>query len=105
MDNQPPACRENLYTFPTFAYAGPLNLRDARSGEFLFQEVSEFKGIPKEIRKKLPEGYGLRVRRPGFFIPTSNNPRPGYTSGYGELLGPKGPSFQIQLKNISDHES
>ena len=36
---QVPACAETIRSFVTFAYAGPLGLTDARSGEPLFEPL------------------------------------------------------------------
>lgn len=88
---QVPACEENLRQFVTFAYAGPLGLTDARSGEPLFVPLSEAGKLPSEITKSLPEGYGIRVTRPDRFKPSPQTPRIGYASGYAQnawLLAP-----------------
>ena len=86
-----PACKETLNRFVTFAYAGPLGMKDARSGKPLFTSVAEAGDLPEEVRRNLPEGYGIRVKRPSKFVPTKDNPRPGYASGYAQnswLLAP-----------------
>lgn len=88
---QVPACKENLTSFVTFAYAGPLGMKDARSGEDLFVPISEAGRLPKEVIENLPEGYGIRVTRPDRFRPTARNPRLGYASGFAQnawLLAP-----------------
>lgn len=88
---QVPACRENLTSFVTYAYAGPLDMRDARSDEPLFGEIADAGWLPREIVDNLPEGYGIRVTRPDRFRPTRKNPRIGYASGYAQnawLLAP-----------------
>ncbi|WP_144393791.1 hypothetical protein [Pleionea sediminis] len=88
---QVPACSENLTTFVTFAYAGPLTMKDARSGEQLFKPLSEFRKLPQEVRDSLPENYGIRLKEPDTFYPTPRNPRLGYASGFaqnGWLLAP-----------------
>ena len=88
---QVPACKETLNSFVTFAYAGPLDMLDARSGKPVFVPISEAGKLPKEVREKLPEGYGIRVTRPQVFKPTKYNPRLGYASGFaqnGWLLAP-----------------
>jgi len=36
------------------------------------------------IGAKLPEGYGVRVKRPSRYVPTINAPRQGYASGFGQ---------------------
>lgn len=82
--SQVPACEETLTSFVTFAYAGPLNMMDARSGELLFVPVSRAGKLPREITQNLPEGYGIRVKRPHTYNPTRFNPRPGYASGFGQ---------------------
>jgi hypothetical protein len=89
--SQVPACKENLTSFVTFAYAGPIDMVDARSGELLFEQLSKVGKLPREIKQKLPDGYGIRVKRPEVFYPTKNNPRKGYASGFaqnGWLLAP-----------------
>ena len=82
--SQVPACKENLKNFVTFAYAGPLGMRDARSGELLFIPVSDAGKLPQEITENLPDGYGIRVKRPNTFNPKSYNPRLGYASGFAQ---------------------
>jgi len=89
--SQVPACKQNIGSFVTFAYAGPLDMKDARSGEHLFTDISRAGHLPREVRKKLPPGYGIRVKRPNKFKPTRDNPRLGYASGFaqnGWLLAP-----------------
>ena len=81
---QVPACKETLNSFVTFAYAGPLGLEDARSGEPLFVPIEEAGPLPDEITEKLPEGYGIRVKRPSQYQPTRNDPRLGYASGFAQ---------------------
>ncbi len=88
---QVPACEENLKQFVTFAYAGPLGMKDARTGEELFVPLSKAGKLPAEVTENLPEGYGIRVTRPDRFRPSPDNPRIGYASGYGQnawLLAP-----------------
>jgi len=88
---QVPACKENLSSFVTFAYSGPLGMLDARSGEQLFVDASEAGQLPKEVLDNLPEGYGIRVTRPDRFRPTRSSPRLGYASGFAQnawLLAP-----------------
>lgn len=88
--SQVPACRENLNSFVSFAYAGPLDMVDARSGEQLFQPLAQY-DLPQEIRSNLPAGYGIRLKRPVFDPISSENPRMAYASGYaqnGWLLAP-----------------
>lgn len=82
--SQVPACKENLTSFVTFAYAGPIDMKDARSGEFLFKPVSHAGKLPKEVKQKLPEGYGIRVKRPNVFRPSKHNQRLGYASGFAQ---------------------
>ena len=82
--SQVPACRETLGSFVTFAYAGPLEMTDARSGEPLFVPLSEAGKLPREIKKSLPANYGIRVKRPNTFNPTRHNPRLGYASGFAQ---------------------
>ncbi len=81
---QVPACKETIRSFVTFAYAGPLDLMDARSGEPIFVPLNEAGALPDEIEENLPEGYGIRVKRPSLFNPTSREPRQGYASGFGQ---------------------
>lgn len=88
---QVPACRENLKSFITFAYAGPLDLVDAKTGEKLFKPITDAGLLPDEIVQNLPGNYGIRVKRPDRFNPSKKNPRAGYASGYGQngwLLAP-----------------
>ena len=88
---QVPACEERLGTFVTFAYAGPLDLLDARSNEPLFIPVGDAGPLPAEVVNNLPDGYGIRVTRPDSFRATTSNPRLGYASGFaqnGWLLAP-----------------
>lgn len=91
---QVPACSENLGTFVSFAYAGPLDMVDGRSGEPLFVDVDQAGPLPAEIRDSLatlPEQYGIRVTRPASFRATADTPRLGYASGFGQngwLLAP-----------------
>lgn len=81
---QVPACTETLYSFVTFAYAGPLTITDARSGEPLFTPISEVENLPKEVIDNLPQGYGIRVTRPHKKSPSYHQPRPAYASGYAQ---------------------
>jgi hypothetical protein len=81
---QVPACRETIDSFATFAYAGPLGLRDARSGELLFMPLQSVQGLPKEIVEKLPKGYGIRVKKPSYYQPSVQQPRIGYASGFAQ---------------------
>lgn len=81
---QVPACKETINSFVSFAYAGPLDLKDARSGELLFTPLSAAGRLPGEIRGKLPEGYGVRVKRPSRYVPGVRDPRQGYASGFGQ---------------------
>lgn len=81
---QVPACRQTIKSFLTFAYAGPLDLLDARSGEPLFVPLGDAGPLPKEIRDNLPEGYGIRVKRPSSYTPRKSNPRVGYASGFAQ---------------------
>jgi len=88
---QVPACKENLKAFVTFAYAGPLNMLDARSGQPVFKPVSDIKYLPKDVKDNIPDGYGIRVTRPDTFSPDEHNPRLGYASGFAQnawLLAP-----------------
>ncbi|RJG40202.1 hypothetical protein [Motilimonas pumila] len=88
---QVPACEQNLKQFVSFAYAGPLGMKDARSGEELFVPLSQAGDLPDEIVDNLPAGYGIRVNRPDRFRPSSKQPRIGYASGYAQnawLLAP-----------------
>jgi hypothetical protein len=81
---QVPACKETINSFVSFAYAGPLDLKDARSGEPLFTPFSAAGRLPGEIRDKLPEEYGVRVKRPLRYVPGVRDPRQGYASGFGQ---------------------
>lgn len=81
---QVPACTETLYSFVTFAYAGPLGMTDARSGQPLFIPVSQAGAVPREVSKNLPEGYGIRVTRPHKTKPSWYEKRPAYASGYAQ---------------------
>lgn len=81
---QVPACEETIDSFPTFAYAGPLDMVDARSGESLFIPLAKAGRLPPEVRKSLPDGYGIRVTRPGNYQPTQFDPRVGFASGFGQ---------------------
>ncbi|SMF28929.1 hypothetical protein SAMN02745866_01864 [Alteromonadaceae bacterium Bs31] len=88
---QVPACEENLKQFVTVAYAGPLGMTDARSGEELFVPLHAAGSLPEEVVDNLPEGYGIRVVRPDRFKPSSENPRIAYASGFAQnawLLAP-----------------
>lgn len=81
---QVPACKETINSFVSFAYAGPLDLKDARSGKPIFTPVNAAGRLPKEIHSKLPEGYGIRVKRPSPYKPSVFEPRKGYASGFGQ---------------------
>lgn len=82
---QVPACRETIRSFVSFAYAGPLGMNDARTGAPLFIPVSEAGPLPKEIKQQLPDGYGIRVKRPSDnYRPTVHTPRLGYASGFAQ---------------------
>lgn len=81
---QVPACKETIDSFVSFAYAGPLGLKDARSGEPLFVPLNEAGRIPPEVRQKLPQGYGIRVTHADVTEATYENPRPGYASGFAQ---------------------
>lgn len=81
---QVPACKETINSFVSFAYAGPLDLKDARSGEPLFTPLSAAGRLPREIRDNLPEGYGVRLKRPSRYVPGIQDPRQGYASGFGQ---------------------
>jgi hypothetical protein len=81
---QVPACKETINSFVSFAYAGPLDLKDARSGEPLFTPLSAAGRLPGEIRDNLPESYGVRVKRPSRYVPGVRDPRQGYASGFGQ---------------------
>lgn len=81
---QVPACKETINSFVSFAYAGPLDMKDARTGEPIFSPLNTAGRLPKEIRNKLPEGYGIRVKRPSRHKPSVQEPRQGYASGFGQ---------------------
>jgi len=81
---QVPACKETINSFVSFAYAGPLNLKDARSGEPIFAPLNEAGRLPKEVQNKLPDGYGIRVKRPSQYKPSVYEPRQGYASGFAQ---------------------
>jgi hypothetical protein len=81
---QVPACDESIRTFVSFAYAGPLGLTDARSGAPLFEPIGEAGPLPGEITRNLPEGYGIRVKRPSSWKPDARDPRAGYASGFAQ---------------------
>lgn len=82
---QVPACRENLHSFVTFAYAGPLDMIDARTGEPLFEPLNTVGSLPTEVMYNLPEGYGIRVSRPSpYYWPSRSEPRAGYASGFAQ---------------------
>lgn len=81
---QVPACKETINSFVSFAYAGPLDLKDARSGEPIFVPLNVAGSLPKEIRNKLPDGYGIRVKRPSRYKPSIYEPRQGYASGFAQ---------------------
>jgi len=81
---QVPACAETLHSFVSFAYAGPLGMKDARSGEPLFVPLEKAGKLPKEVSENLPEGYGLRVTRPHNTQPSWDNVRPAYASGFAQ---------------------
>ncbi|WP_298774212.1 hypothetical protein [uncultured Shewanella sp.] len=100
---QLPACKENLNTFVTHAYAGPLELLDARSGEHLFQPVTDVGRLPDEVIENLPAGYGLRVTRPDVFEPSKHHPRLGYASGFAQNAWLLAPDSVIQC--IDDFET
>ncbi len=110
---QVPACKENLRQFVTFAYAGPLGMKDARSGEELFIPLEQAGTLPEEVMRELPAGYGIRVNRPDTFNPTRRNQRVGYASGYAQnawLLAPHSikeciDSFEkcLQLPELTTH--
>ena len=88
---QVPACEETVDSFPTFAYAGPLDMVDARSGEPLFVPLKKAGKLPAEVRKSLPRDYGIRITRPGNSEPSQFEPRIGFASGFGQngwLLAP-----------------
>lgn len=81
---QVPACKETINSFVSFAYAGPLGLKDARTGEPIFSPLEDAGRLPDEILNDLPEGYGIRVKRPSRYKPTVNEPRLGYASGFAQ---------------------
>jgi hypothetical protein len=81
---QVPACAETIESFVTFAYAGPLGMTDARSGEPLFSPLDTEDDLPEEVVKNLPTGYGIRVTRPHDTEPTEFNQRPAYASGFAQ---------------------
>ncbi|MDJ0853373.1 MAG: hypothetical protein QNK04_33830 [Myxococcota bacterium] len=81
---QVPACTETIGSFVSFAYAGPLGLKDARTGHPLFEPLRKARRLPREIRKKLPKGYGIRVSRPSRYRPSQKEPRLGYASGFAQ---------------------
>ena len=81
---QVPACREAINSFVSFAYAGPLELNDARSGEPIFLPRDAVGRLPKEIADNLPDGYGIRVKRPSWDKPSAKKPRLGYASGFAQ---------------------
>ena len=81
---QVPACKETIGSFFSFAYAGPLGLRDARTGELLFVPLEHAGSLPREIFGSLPENYGIRVKRPSRYKPNVNEPRVGYASGFAQ---------------------
>lgn len=81
---QVPACKETINSFVSFAYAGPLNLKDARSGEQIFTPLNTAGHLPKEILDNLPQGYGVRVSRPSRYKPSVHEPRQGYASGFAQ---------------------
>lgn len=81
---QVPACTENINSFVSLAYAGPLGLKDARTGKPLFAPIKAFRRLPEEIRNNLPKGYGIRVKRPSGYKPTKYSPREGYASGFAQ---------------------
>ncbi len=81
---QVPACKETINSFVTFAYAGPLDLLDARTKEPIFLPLNEAGTLPQEVKNKLPEGYGIRVKRPSYYKPRFDEPRQGYASGYAQ---------------------
>lgn len=88
---QVPACEENMEQFVSFAYAGPLGMKDARTGDDLFVPAANAGPLPQEVLNNLPDGYGVRVTRPDTFKPSKRNPRIGYASGYAQnawLLAP-----------------
>ena len=81
---QVPACTETINSFVSYAYAGPLDLTDARTGKPIFTPINAVRRLPKEIRNNLPEGYGVRVKRPSRYKPTVYSPREGYASGFAQ---------------------
>ncbi len=74
---QVPACKETINSFVSFAYSGPLGLRDPRSGEPIFSPLQKAGRLPREIRDNIPEGYGIRVMRPSRYRPSVSEPRKG----------------------------
>jgi len=81
---QVPACRETINSFVTYAYAGPLGLMDARTGDPIFERINDAGPLPSEILDNLPEGYGIRVTRPSSYSPNKLEPRSGYASGFAQ---------------------
>ena len=81
---QVPACKETINSFVTFAYTGPLGLKDARSGDPIFVPLNTAGHLPKEIRKNIPAGYGIRVKKPSNYKPSVYEPRKGYASGFAQ---------------------
>ena len=81
---QVPACKETIKSFVSFAYAGPLGLKDARTGEPLFMPIDAADRLPGEIHDNLPAGYGVRVKRPSGYRPSRRDPREGYASGFAQ---------------------
>ena len=81
---QVPACKETINSFVSFAYAGPLGLKDARSGDPIFVPLNAAGHLPKEIRNNLPAGYGIRVKKPSHYKPSVYEPRKGYASGFAQ---------------------
>ncbi len=81
---QVPACKETIDSFVSFAYAGPLHLKDARSGKAIFSPLKTAGQLPEEILDNLPQGYGLRVNRPSHYKPSAYEPRQGYASGFAQ---------------------
>ena len=81
---QVPACTETINSFVSFAYAGPLSLKDARTGEPIFVPIASARRLPSEISDNLPDGYGIRVKRPSGDRPSRRDPREGYASGFAQ---------------------
>ena len=81
---QVPACKQTLNSFVSFAYAGPLGMLDARTGEELFVPIDQAGDLPREIRDNLPRDYGIRVSKPSDYRPSATQPRLGYASGYAQ---------------------